>query len=165
LYIDNRAIEANIDSVSLGVVSPGECAEFELPAPGSALTVRFKVRHPGGFLQHYHLTAMRGSATGVSLEEVTLPDPQPLSLDYSEAKHGAYFYGTANAVLPDVDDYVLAVVEPADGQWLPAGKDSCCFAFTLHGRRRITDGYNLDPDHWLDTELIGLSYTAPSPAP
>jgi len=165
LYIDPRGIDANIDTVSLGVLSPGECALFEIPAPDSALTIRFKVRHPGGFLQQYRLTAMRGSATGVPLTEISSPVAQPLILSYDETAHGNFFHGTFDAVSPDVDDYVVAVVQPTGGQWLPPGKNFCAFAFTLTGRRRTTDGYSLDDDHWLDSELIGISYTAPPATP
>jgi hypothetical protein len=164
LYLDNRAIFGDIASISMGQVTPGECAFFELPTPNEPLTVRFKVHHPGGFLQNYGLTVIRGSNTGVPVSDTTLPQ-QPLSLTYDQATYGSFFFGTLNAVGPDSEGYVSAELQPTGGAWLPPGKDFCAFAFEIHARPRVTDGYGLAGSRRLDVELVGISYTPPAPPP
>lgn len=166
LYIDNRSLAGDIDTISMGGVAPGECAFFELPTPNDPLTVRFKVKHPGGFLQRYHLLVIRGSNTSVPVSDITAPVQQPLILNYDEATHGNYFFGTFNAVNPDSEDYVLAVLQPNLGSWLaglPPDKTFCAFAFEIYATRRVTNGYWKDTAHRLDVELVGISYVPPAP--
>jgi hypothetical protein len=160
LCIDNRAINGDIASVSMGAVAPGECALFELTAANAALTVRFKVDQPGGFVQTYTLDVIRGSNTSVPVSDTTAP-VQPLTLTYSEPTHGNFFFGTLNAVSPDADRYVVAELQPDGGAWLPADKNFCAFAFRLHATPRTTDGYGFTPGGYLDFELVGISYTPP----
>jgi hypothetical protein len=160
LYIDNRAIFGDMASISMEQVTPGECALFELPTPNEPLTMKFKVHHPGGFLQNYALTVIRGSNTGVPVSDNTSP-PQPLSLTYDEATHVNFFFGTLNAVGPDSEGYVSAELQPNSGAWLPPGKDFCAFSFEIHAKPRVTNGYGLAGSRRLDVELVGISYTPP----
>lgn len=162
LYIDNKPIDGDIDSISMGGFAPGECALFELPSANETLTVRFKVDHPEGFLQDYSFSVLRGSATNVPVSDTTAP-VQPLSLTYNVATHGNFFHGTLNGVAPDVSGYVVAELQPNGGAWLPAGKDFCAFAFEIHATPRVTDGYSTGVSRRLDVELIGISYTPPGP--
>lgn len=162
LYIDNKPIDGDIDTISMGGVAPGECALFELPSANETLTVRFKVDHPEGFLEQYSLSVLRGSGTNVPVSDTTAP-VQPLSLSYNVVTHGNFFLGTLNAVAPDVSGYVLAELQPNGGAWLPAGKDFCAFAFEVHATPRVTDGYSTGVSRRLDVELIGISYTPPGP--
>ncbi len=162
LFIDNRPIGGDISGVSMGVVSPGECALFELPSANAALTVRFKVHQPGGFTRRYLLDVIRGSNTGVPVSDTTLPT-QPLDLSYSEPTHGNFFFGTVNAVAPDGDGYVVGELQPTGGAWLPAGRNFCAFAFRLWAAPRTTNGHSLTGGDYLDFELIGISYTPPGP--
>ncbi|MCP9470518.1 MAG: hypothetical protein NNA31_11030 [Nitrospira sp.] len=161
LCIDNRPVTGDIAGVQMGAVSPGECALFELASPNAALTVRFKVDHPGGFLQSYGLAVVRGSNTNVPVSDTTAP-VQPLSLDYNETTHGNFFFGTFNAVGPDGDRYVVAELQPNSGSWLPSGKNFCAFEFSVSATPRVTNGYSLGSGRTLDKELIGISYTPPS---
>ncbi len=164
LYIDNRSISGDIDTISMGGVAPGECAFFELPTANEPLTVRFKVKHPGGFLQQYQLNVIRGSNTGVPVSDTTVPE-QPLNLSYDEATHGNFFFGTFNAVSPDSEDYVLAVLQPNSGAWLsglPPDKTFCAFAFEIHAIPRVTNGYWKGGWRRLDIELVGISYNPPA---
>jgi len=158
LFIDNRPVLGNIDGISLGAVTPGECGLFELPAADSSLKVRFKVDHAGGFLQQYHLSVFRGSGTPVAVTDTT-PPAQALSLAYNEATHGNFFFGTFNAIAPDASGFVEAELQPSSGAWLPAGKNFCAFAFEIYGTRRSTDGYHVDGNRRLGVELIGISFT------
>jgi hypothetical protein len=162
LYIDNRPVTGDIESISMGAFTPGECGLFDLPSPNATLTVKFRVHQPGGFVQSYHLSVLRGSATPVAVADVVAPT-QPLLLTYSEPAYGNTFFGTANAVGPDLNNYVLAELQAVDGAWLPAGHNFCAFAFEIYGTPRTTDGKSLRSGYRLDVELIGISYTPPSP--
>ena len=162
LLIDNRAVSGDIESVSMGAVSPGECALFELTSANASLAVRFKVDQPGGFTKSYALNVIRGSSTSVPVSDTTAP-VQPLSLVYDEATHGSFFLGTLNAVAPDADKYVVAELQPNSGAWLPADRNFCSFAFRLSAVPRTTNGYGLSPGHYLDFEMVGISYTPPGP--
>lgn len=158
LLIDNRAVVGDIDSISMGSVSPGECALFELTSANAALAVRFKVDQPGGFVKSYTLSVIRGSNNSVPVSDTTAP-VQPLNLVYDETAHGNFFFGTINAVSPDADKYVIAELQPNSGAWLPADKNFCAFSFRLSTMPRTTNGYGLSPGYYLDFELVGISYT------
>jgi hypothetical protein len=124
--------------------------------------VDFKVDQPGGFTKSYTLNVIRGSNTSVPVSDTTAP-VQPLTLAYDETVHGDFFFGTINAVGPDADKYVVAELQPNSGAWLPADRNFCSFAFRLSAVPRTTNGYGLSPGHYLDFELIGISYTPPGP--
>ncbi|MFZ1395250.1 MAG: hypothetical protein WAS33_00030 [Candidatus Promineifilaceae bacterium] len=160
LYIDNRRIEGDIASVSLGGNAPGECALFELPTPDAPITLRFRADHPGGFAQAYSVQVYRGSGTPVPVSDLT-PPAQPLSLSYDEPTHGNAFFGTFNAVAPDGANYVEAQLQPDGGAWLPEGKPFCAFAFEIHGSTRATNGYGLAGGGRLDLELVGIQMPSP----
>ena len=162
LLVDNRAVTGDIDDVSMGAVSPGECALFELPSPNAPLTVRFKVNQSGGFVRSYSLSVIRGSNTGVPVSDTTLP-AQPLSVTYSEPVHGDFFFGTLDAVGPDADGYVLAELQADAGAWLPADRNFCAFEFLISCSPRTTNGYGVFGGYDLDKELVGISYTPPGP--
>ncbi len=151
LFIDNDPAPGDIDSISLGGSSPGECALFELPAgqPSALLTVRFRADQPNGHLQRYRLAVFRGSN-----QAVTVSGSEPLDLAYTPAM-GASFRGTADVPTSSLG-WLVSDVTPAGG-WLPPGKDFCGFAFELWTTRRATDGR--DRAHALrqHIELIGIS--------
>ena len=155
LYIDNRLVEGDIASVSLGGSTPGECALFELTTPNDPISLRFKADHPGGFTQNYRVAVFRGSGTPVAVSDLT-PPAQPLDVDYDEPTHGAAFFGTFNGVAPDGDNYVVAELQPDSGAWLPADKPFCAFAFEVHATTRATNGYGLPGSRRLDIELVGI---------
>ncbi len=163
LYLDNRRITGDIEGITLGGEPATECALFELPAPNTTLTIKFRVQQPGGFVGSYSLNVLRGSATPVAVEDVVAP-VQPLYVTYDETTHGNTLFGTANGVDPDLDDYVTAELQAKAGAWLPAGKNFCAFAFEIHATPRVTNGYGLYGSRRLDVELVGISHTPP-PAP
>lgn len=160
LFVDNRPVFGAIDTIALGGTAPGECGLFDLPSANAPLTMRFKIDHPGGFLQAYSVSVLRGSATPVPVTDLT-PPLQPLSLSYSEPVHGNFFFGTFNGVGPDGDGFVVAELQPAAGAWLPAGKNFCAFAFEIHAAPRTTDGYGTGGSARRDVELIGISFNPP----
>lgn len=161
LYIDNRLVEGDIASVSMGGVAPGECALFELPTAAEPITLRFRADHPGGFALKYWVKVYRGSGTDMAVSDLT-PPFQPLSLAYDETLHGSAFFGTFNAVAPDGANYVEAELQPDAGAWLPTGKSFCAFAFEIHATTRATNGYGLPGSRRLDLELVGIQLP-PSP--
>lgn len=156
LYIDNRSMTGDIASVTLGATPPTECALFQLTSANDAITMRFKVNQPGGFLESYSVAVYRGSATPVPVVDSTAP-VEPLSVTYSEGAFGNAFYGTANGVAPDGDGYVTVDLQPVSGAWLPAGKTFCAFSFEINGDLRITDGYHNFGGGRLDFELVGIN--------
>ena len=155
LYIDNRLVEGDIASVSLGGSMPGECALFELTTPNDPISLRFKADHPAGFAQNYRVAVYRGSGTPVAVSDST-PPAQPLDVDYDEPTHGNAFFGTFNGIAPDGDNYVVAELQPDSGAWLPADKPFCAFAFEVHATTRATNGYSLPGSRRLDLELVGI---------
>ena len=157
LYLDNRDITGDIESITMEGIPATECALFELPAANTILTVKFRVRQQGGFVQSYQLSVLRGSATPVAVHDVVAPI-QPLIVDYDETLHGDTLFGTADAVNPDLDDYVTAELQATAGSWLPADKPFCAFAFEIHARPRMTNGYGLYGSRRLDVELVGISH-------
>ncbi len=161
LYIDNRLVEGEIASVSMGGSTPGECVLFEIPTANEPIALRFKVDHPGGFVQNYNVQVYRGSGTAVPVSDLT-PPIQPLNLSYDETIHGNAFFGTFNAIAPDGDNFVVAELQTDGGAWLPAGKSFCAFAFEIHAATRATNGYGLAGSHRLDLELVGIQLP-PSP--
>ena len=72
------------------------------------------------------------------------------------------FFGTFDAVSPDSEDYVLAVLQPNSGAWLPPDKTFCAFAFEIHAIPRVTNGYWKGGWRRLDIELVGISYNPPA---
>ncbi len=155
LYIDNRLVEGDIASVSLGGSTPDECALFELPTPNAPISLRFKVDHAGGFTQNYRVAVLRGSGTPVAVSDLT-PPAQPLDVNYDEPTHGNAFFGTFNGVAPDGDNYVVAELQPDSAAWLPAGKPFCAFAFEVYASTRATNGYGLPGARRQGIELVGI---------
>jgi hypothetical protein len=153
LFIDNRAVAGDVDDVSMGATSPGECALFDLPTTNEPLTMRFRAIHLGGFVHNYSVSVKRGSNTPVAVT-----GDIPLSMTYDQTVHGDSFQGTLHpsAGSPDADGYVEATLTPV-GSWLPAGKSFCAFSFEVHGRTRSTNGFGLRAGGLLDKELVGIS--------
>ncbi|MCB9006893.1 MAG: hypothetical protein H6656_05940 [Ardenticatenaceae bacterium] len=160
LYIDNRLVEGDIASLSLGSTPPGDCALFELPSDNAPITMRFKADHPSGFALNYHVAVYRGAGHSVAVSDLTAPI-QPLNVDYDEPTHGSAFFGTFNGVAPDGDNYVVAELQADSGSWLE-GNPFCAFAFELYASTRATDGYGLPGSRRLDLELVGIQ-APPSP--
>jgi hypothetical protein len=151
LFIDNDPATGDIESISLGSFSPGECALFELPTgqARAALTVTFRADQPNGHLQRYQLSVIRGSN---NVQAVT--GSKPIDLSYTPVM-GASFRGT-----PDVPTsalgWLVADITPVN-DWLPPTKNFCAFAFELWTTRRATDGRDRAHAQRQHIELIGIS--------
>jgi hypothetical protein len=174
LYIHNRDFflgrpndrKGDIASITMGTTTLGDCALFELTDPRAALTVRYRAVDPDGFLQGWDLSVTRGNnagravviSSGVTPKSYTpAPPPNPCN----------DFRGTRDEASADPDDYVLTALQPspATDTWLPTGHNFCAFSFTLTARDRVTDGRagGTYPQVVFWQDLIGLSYTPPSP--
>lgn len=160
LYIDNHWSEGDIDYVKLGIEDPGECALFDLPTAGEPLTVRYRVTDPEGFMKSYALKIYRGSNTFVATENSATG--LPVAASYQSVLPYR-FGGTLNETL-DPSGYVEISLEPAGtGTWLPNEVDFCAFSFELSAVDRKTTGNNTPGNRILWRELIGISYTPPTP--
>jgi hypothetical protein len=158
LFLENRGITGSIASISSATASPSDCALFGLSSPDAALTVRYAVDHPGGFLGAYSLTAARGNGpTSVAIADYT-PPIQPLSIAFDPMVHGVFFRGTRNAIGPDANGYVEAETQPVSGSWLPPATTFCAFKFDLNASLRITDGWSLAGGGVVAEDLVGISY-------
>ncbi len=159
MYIDNTWSEGDIDYVKLGTEDPGECAHFELPAAGEALTVRYRVTDEEGFMKSYELNVYRGSNTSVPTENTATGSPVEGS--YPSIVPGRYS-GTLDETL-DPSGYVEISLQPTAGSWLPSEVPFCAFSFELTAKDRKTNGYGTPGNRMLYRELIGISYTPPTP--
>jgi hypothetical protein len=159
LYIDNTWSKGDIDYVKLGTEDPGECALFELPTAGEPLTVRYRVTDPEGFMKSYALNVYRGSNTFVPT--VNSATSSPVTASY-QSVWPYRFGGTLDETL-DPTGYVEISLEPTASSWLPSGVDFCAFSFVLSALDRKTNGYGTPGNRTLWRELIGISYTPPTP--
>lgn len=159
LYIDNTWSQGDIDVVKLGADDPGECALFELPAPGQPLTVRYRVTDPEGFMKSYALNVYRGSNTPVPTENTATGTP--VTAGYQSVAPYR-FSGTLDETL-DPSGYVEISLAPSGGTWLPGGIEFCGFSFELTALDRKTNGYGTPTGRILWRELIGILYEPPTP--
>src|SRR5207253_1092359 len=65
LYIDNRPAVGDIESITMGTTTLGDCALFNLTTPNAPLTVRYRVVDPEGFLQSWSLSVTRGNNVAI----------------------------------------------------------------------------------------------------
>lgn len=159
LYIDNTWSTGDIDYIKLGTEDPGECALFELPTAGQPLTVRYRVTDLEGFMKSYALNVYLGSN---SFEQTkNLATNIPVEASYQSVPPYR-FSGTLDETL-DPSGYVEISLEPTDGSWLPDGVHFCAFSFELSATDRKTTGYGTPGNRILWRELIGISYTPPTP--
>lgn len=159
LFIDNTWTDGDIDAISLGSVTPEECALFELPSAGAALTIRYRVVKPTGFMLSYALDVYRGSNTHVPTHNMTTGNP--VAGAYQAV--APYLYsGTLDETL-DPSGYVEVPLEPTAGAWLPTGVNFCAFSFELTAVDRKTNGYGTPGGRTLWRELVGISLTPPMP--
>ena len=162
LYIHNQYYlsgrpnnsKGDIASISMGAESLGDCALFNLSAPGAPLTVRYRSVDPSGFVAAWSLAVTRGNNNPVSVSVASGAAPKSSTAAASPCS----FHGTRDEVSADLDDYVLTALQPTGGSWLPEGVTFCAFAFTLSATDRVTDGRSGYPQvvYWQD--LIGLTY-------
>lgn len=155
LYIDNDPAIGDIESISQGSFSPGECALFELPSgmPKAPLTVKFRADQPNGHLQRYRLRVFRGSNANVAVM-----GSEPIDKSYASSM-GASFRGTVDVPTSSLG-WLESDVTPLDN-WLPAGKAFCAFAFELLTRRRATNGRSMAAERRQHIELIGIGSAPP----
>lgn len=157
LYVDNHLSTGDIDSIKLGTQDPGECALFELSSAGDALTVRYRVTDPEGFMANYSLVVYRGSNTFVPTEDNATSAP----VSYSYQSIAPFrFRGTLDQTI-DPSGYVEIDMVPTSGSWLPEDKTFCAFDFELGVNDRLTDGYGVPAGRTLWRELIGISFNPP----
>ncbi len=162
LYIHNQTTMAgrpqgskgDIQSITMGATTLGDCALFNLSSPNAALTVKNRAVDPAGFLHSWTLTVTRGNNNGVPVTVVggiaprTYNSPGPLDCDFT----GTREFG-------DAEDYVTTDLQPSGGaNWLPDGVTFCAFAFTLRAYDRVTDGRTAHPEVVFWQDLIGLSF-------
>ncbi|MFZ5546896.1 MAG: hypothetical protein ACOZJZ_25385 [Pseudomonadota bacterium] len=164
LYIHNRTAIAgrpqkgDIESITMGSTTLGDCGLFVLSAPDAPLTVKHRAVDPEGFLHSWSLSVTRGNHHPVSTVVVGGVTPKA----FNAAATPCDFTGTRDEPTADVNDYVLTELKPnplgADGpHWLPAGHNFCAFAFTLSASDRVTDGRTAYPQVVFWQDLIGLS--------
>ena len=155
LFLDNVFSTGDIDYVKFGTEDPGECALLELPDVSSPLTIRYRLTDEAGFILNYALKAYRGSNTPVIIRNLStgLPEEYEYQDDYPYR-----FKGTSENNL-DPNDYIVIVVEPASGSWLPEDIMFCAFSFELTSQDRVTDGQVTYSTRLLTRELVGISHT------
>lgn len=166
LYIDNRPATGDIADITMGATTLGDCALFNLTSPNTALTVRYRVVDPEGFLENWRLSVTRGNNVSLPVDAV---GGVTLSTD-GDGVAKAYqapvspnpctdFRGTPDEATADADNYVTTTLQPRGGaNWLPSGQNFCAFAFTLTAADRVTDGRTAFPQAVFWQDLIGLSY-------
>lgn len=162
LYIHNQTTIAgrpqsskgDIQSITMGATTLGDCALFNLSSPNAVLTVKNRAVDPAGFLHSWTLTVTRGNNIGVGVTVVggiaprSYNSPGPLDCDFT----GTREFGNA-------EDYVTTDLQPSGGaNWLPGGVTFCAFAFTLRAYDRVTDGRTSNPEVVFWQDLIGLSF-------
>ncbi|HEY1261100.1 MAG TPA: hypothetical protein VGF34_17765 [Stellaceae bacterium] len=153
LYIANRASTGHIAAVDLGVPADDDCTLLDLPdgSPNAPVFVKYQVENPDGFLQSWGLSVTRGNnhavpvtASGVvptSYPVMGLPDCQ--------------FHGTPDFPT-DLDGNTVTQLVPASGNWLPADRTFCAFAFTLTASDRVTDGRSAYWQTVFWQDLVGI---------
>lgn len=159
LYIDNTLSEGDIDYIKLGAVDPGECALFELPVKGQALSVRYRAFEDEGFMNSYELNVYRGSNTLVPTKNTATDAPVKSSY---QAVVPYRFRGTKSETV-DPSGYVEINLVPSnsDSSWLPDGVGFCAFSFELSAQDRKTNGYSVPSNRILWRELVGISFDWP----
>ena len=155
LYIDNRPATGDIDSISMGATSLGDCGLFDLSSPNVPLTVRYRVQDPEGFVEDWALSVTRGNNVSVPVVVTggvvpkTYPSPSSPCIPLT---------GTMGEVTADPDGYVTTSLQPSGGaNWLPDGVNFCAFAFMLTADDRVTDGRTAYPRAVFWQDLIGLA--------
>ena len=163
LYIHNQTTmvgrpqgsKGDIQSITMGAVTLGDCALFNLSSANAALTVKNRAVDPAGFLQGWTLTVTRGNNNNVPVSVVA--GVAPRTYNTPPAPMDCDFTGTRE--FGNVDDYVTTDLQPSAGaNWLPNGVTFCAFAFTLRANDRVTDGRNGYPEVVFWQDLIGLSF-------
>ena len=145
LYIDNPTSanpDYDIDSVSMGAQSGGDCALFNLGGnPNLPLTVRFHANQAERFMDFYGLSMRKGNIGGFP---ITDGGPGLLSGAYV---HGgdlvcSSFEGTFDDPAHDGAGAVTVDLTASSGRWLEVGQPFCTFSVNVGCNVRITNGYN-----------------------
>jgi hypothetical protein len=174
LYIHNRTFilgrpnnsKGDIASITMGSVTLGDCALFELTDPKAPLTVTYRAVDPEGFLQSWGLTVTRGNNVSVPVNGVGGVPPSKAYTPPSSPSSCTSFTGTRDEPTATIADYVDTTLQPSSSaDWLPTNINFCAFAFTLRVHDRVTDGRpgGTYPQVVFWQDLIGLSYTSPGP--
>lgn len=155
LFIDNAPPLANIQSVSMGAQSGGDCALFDLGgSPGAPITVRWRATDVDGSMGSYALAMQRGNIGGIPITG----SGAALSGAFPNASVPACapYYGTANEVSADGAGFVETVITPTGGSWLPQGVPFCTFALWASGSVRVTNGYGSGSPFHSGLYLLGI---------
>ena len=159
LYIANAPTTGRIDAVDLGTPADDDCTLLSLPEgdPNAPIFVKYKVENTDGFLESWALSVTRGNNNPVA---VTASGVVPGSYPYTPPPFIGFdpcqFHGTSDFPEDGNGDTVTQLV-PASGNWLPAGKTFCAFAFTLTATDRVTDGRNAFPQTVFWQDLVGIN--------
>jgi hypothetical protein len=161
LFIANRASTGQIKAVDLGTPADEDCTLLTLPggSPNAPAFVKYIIDNPDGFLQGWGLSVTRGNNHPVAVASsgvIPASYPAPGLVDPCQ------FHGTSDFPV-DVDGDTVTQLVPTvnpdnpTGNWLPAGKTFCAFAFTLTANDRVTDGRNSYPQTVFWQDLVGIS--------
>jgi len=155
LYIANKPSTGQIMAVDLGTPADDDCTLLDLPdgSPNAPLFVKYKIENPDGFLNSWALGVTRGNNHSVA---VTASGVVPASYPAPGLADPCQFHGTPDFAT-DSDGNTVTQLVPTTGNWLPAGKSFCAFAFTLTATDRVTDGRSAYPQTVFWQDLVGIT--------
>lgn len=145
--------KGDIEAITMGTTTLGDCALFVLSDPRAELTVSYRAVDPQGFLHSWGLSVTRGNNVNIPVTVSSGVTPKNFASDGTPCS----FRGTRDEPTANVDDYILTGLQPTSGNWLPDGQNFCAFAFTLTANDRVTDGRTAYPQVVFWQDLIGLS--------
>jgi hypothetical protein len=155
LFIANKPSTGQIKAVDLGSPAIDDCTLLTLPSgsPNAPVFVKYTIDNPDGFLQGWGLSVTRGNNNAVA---VTASGVIPASYPAPGLADPCQFHGTSDFGV-DVDGNTVTQLVPTTGNWLPAGKTFCAFAFTLSANDRVTDGRDAYPQTVFWQDLVGIN--------
>lgn len=155
LYIANQASTGEIVAVDLGTPADDDCTLLDLPdgTPNAPVHVKYQINNPDGFLQGWALSVTRGNNHNVP---VTASGVVPASYPAPGLVDPCQFHGTPDFAT-DSDGNTVTQLVPTTGNWLPAGKTFCAFAFTLTASDRVTDGRSAYWGNVFWQDLVGIT--------
>lgn len=161
LFIANRPSTGKIHAVDLGTPADDDCTNLTLPAgdPNAPVFVKYTVDNPDGFLESWGLSVIRGNNCSMSVTASgVVPASYPVFGLPACTLHGTPDFTvdsdghTVTQLVPNVDP----TCSPT-GNWLPAGKTFCAFAFILTATDRVTDGRFAFPQTVYWPDMVGLN--------
>lgn len=161
LYLANRPSTGQIHAVDLGTPADDDCTLLDLPDgnPKAPVSVKYQIVNPDGFLHGWALSVTRGNNHSVP---VTASGVIPTSYPAAGLADPCQFHGTPDFAT-DGDGNTVTQLVPVPvapdftGNWLPAGKTFCAFAFTLTASDRVTDGRSAYWSTVFWQDLVGIT--------